>query len=649
VKVSQAVPGGRTTVSHSAGAAGRTTELDRTGPDRPGPGRTGPGRGRWVRLGWHAGLLAGYLAAGVGVTWPRAAYLTGRLPRTRDVATYVWSLQWMAHQLVHLGNPWFTTAQAAPAGVQLGFDTTLPLPAFVLAPVTLLFGPSASFTLLSVAAPGLACYAAFRAARLWLRWPGAIAAGALFGLSSMFTWQAWYHLNIGLGTIFLPLTLEAVIRLRRRPRAVTALALGLILGATLLVNQESAVVAAALAGIILAAWLVRGKAMLHRLGLAALAGVAALVVASPQLVAMLQQAVAGGATIQAGMLSRTYSLYGIGLPTMTAPSPRLRDFGLGGLASAYTYRAPMEDVATFGVTLTALALAGLLVSRRRPAVWWLAGLWAGCAALALGPTLIWGTRVFVPLAGHWHGTRVSLLLPYTWLVRLPGLAGLREADRFALLGLAAAAILAGAAVDWLAQRARTALGGLALAVAAVAAVAEAGWAGNPGAGTMPTTLPALDRPIAADHSPSIVVDIPYGLRGGVPLFGEPILPPMQLLATSDGHPRAISYTAWVPVPTVDAIRRHPFYVSLAAAQAGRRISPAAAAAASRDARRMDIGWVLVWRRNPAAVRYLTAAGFRFSYRADGVSVYRPSGRPHPRPGRAPGPRPPRTDRTADGR
>ena len=52
--------------------------------------------------------------------------------------------------------------------------------------------------------------------------PGAIAAGALFGLSSMLTWQDWYHLNIAAGTLFLPMTLEAVIRLRRRPACARA-------------------------------------------------------------------------------------------------------------------------------------------------------------------------------------------------------------------------------------------------------------------------------------------------------------------------------------------------------------------------------------------------------------------------------------------
>ena len=77
--------------------------------------------------------------------------------------------------------------------------------------------------------------------------PGAIAAGALFGLSSMLAWQDWYHLNIAAGTLFLPMTLEAVIRLRRRPGLRQGIILGLVLGASVLVNQESAVLAVLMA------------------------------------------------------------------------------------------------------------------------------------------------------------------------------------------------------------------------------------------------------------------------------------------------------------------------------------------------------------------------------------------------------------------
>ena len=573
-------------------------------------------------------LLAVYLAAGIAVTWPRVTYITGRLPRTRDVANYVWSLQWMAHQLIHLGNPWFTTHLAAPAGVQLGFDTTLPLAALIMTPVTLAFGPSAAFTVLCVVTPGLACYVMYRAARLWLAAPGAIAAGALFGLSSMLAWQAWYHLNVGLGTLFLPMALEAAVRLRRRPGRRQGIILGLVIGGAVLINQGSAVLAAALAGVILLPWLIRPGAGADpapaparvKITTVALAAVVAGVAASPQLVAMAQQKLAGGASIAPGLLTRTYGLYQVGLPTLFAPSPRLRVFGLGGLSSAaYHYSQPAETVATFGALLTVLALAGLAVGWRRGPLRWFALLWAADAALALGPSLIIGTTRHFPFPQTWHGHQLSWLMPFTWLVHLPGLAGLREADRFALLGLAGAAILAGAAVDWLSTHAKP----LVIVVAGLA-VLEAGWSGSPRVGTMATTLPALDRPIAADHSGSIVVDIPYGLRGGIPLFGSPIVAQAQLLATSDGHPRAISYTAWVPEPTVRAIRKHPFCVRLAAAQHGHRSSPAQLALARADAQRMGIGWALVWRHRPVAVRYLTAAGFRFDYRADGVSVYRPA-------------------------
>src|SRR5215471_13024032 len=99
--------------------------------------------GRWP---FHLGLLACYIAAGVAVTWPRASYLTtGRLPGNLDQSTYVWDFWWIAHQVTHLGNPWATAQLAAPVGIQLGFDTLMPLPGLLMTPITLAFGPSVSY------------------------------------------------------------------------------------------------------------------------------------------------------------------------------------------------------------------------------------------------------------------------------------------------------------------------------------------------------------------------------------------------------------------------------------------------------------------------------------------------------------------------
>ena len=203
-------------------------------------------------------LLACYLVTGLAVTWPRVSYLWGRLPDTRDVGGYVWDFWWVAHQAVHLSSPWTTSYLAAPVGSSLGYHTLMPLPGAAMAPVTLAFGPSASYNLLSILCPGLLCYLMYRAARLWLRTQfGAIAAGAFFGLSPVLAWRSWYELNLALGALFLPLALEAAVRLRRHGRARAAVALGAVLGAALLTDQESAVLATVVAGLVLLPWLLR--------------------------------------------------------------------------------------------------------------------------------------------------------------------------------------------------------------------------------------------------------------------------------------------------------------------------------------------------------------------------------------------------------
>jgi hypothetical protein len=123
---------------------------------------------------------------------------------------------------------------------------------------------------------------------------------------------------------------------------------------------------------------------------------------------------------------------------------------------------------------------------------------------------------------------------------------------------------------------------------------EAGWAAS--GRTMPTALPSVDRLISADHTHSIVVDIPFGERGGVAAIGSPIPPQALVLATSDGHPRAISYTSWVPGPTISGITGHAFYRYLIAVElSGHSLSPAQISQARADLRTLGVGWVVEWR------------------------------------------------------
>jgi hypothetical protein len=214
-------------------------------------------------------------------------------------------------------------------------------------------------------------------------------------------------------------------------------------------------------------------------------------------------------------------------------------------------------------------------------------------------------------------------MPYTWFVRIPALDAFREADRLALLGLLPAALLAGGAVEWLWRRSRPLL-----VVALALAVLEAGYSGYPRIGTVPTAIPRLDGPIAADHSGSIVVDIRFGLRGGVALYGREISPDALVLATADGHPRAVSVTSWVPARSVAAIRAHAFYGCLVNTEWGKPCDPAQVRSAGQDARRMRVGWAIVWKRTPFVYAYLRQVGFRYDYGVNGVSVYRLNRQPH---------------------
>src|SRR6266536_2471789 len=88
-------------------------------------------------------------------------------------------------------------------------------------------------------------------------------------------------------------------------------------------------------------------------------------------------------------------------------------------------------------------------------------------------------------------------------------------------------------------------------------------------------------------------------------------------ATLDGHPLAIVYVSRLPDHTVVVLRRHHFYADVMKVQRGRHITAAAVPAAAADAKRLNVGWVLVWKPvTPALHHFLAVTGFGFRYRAD---------------------------------
>jgi hypothetical protein len=246
-------------------------------------------------------------------------------------------------------------------------------------------------------------------------------------------------------------------------------------------------------------------------------------------------------------------------------------------------------------------------------------------------------------------------MPFTWFIRIPGLSSFREADRLAILGLLPAALLAGAAVNWLRYHARPLL-----VVVLVLGILEAGYSGSSKIAPMPTHYALADSLIAADHSHSVVLDLPFGIRGGIPVYGAPFFPKALVMATADGHPRSIAYTSRVPESVIKKMMSHPFYSNLVFVQHERPescpwapggsylpghqvqatgcqypvgvaplapivLSPAQLLAAGRDASRLHIGWAVVWKRNISVdqyvLTYLKDTGFRYAYRDHNVLIY----------------------------
>ena len=112
-----------------------------------------------------------------------------------------------------------------------------------------------------------------------------------------------------------------------------------------------------LAAVTLLPWLIRRPAG-ARLRVLAAGAVVALVVASPQLIAMIQQAVAGGASVSAHVLAHTGKSYGVGLYDLFAPSQRVANFGMMQTVGGQRIQHQRQVVGFHAVVRQTLHLAG---------------------------------------------------------------------------------------------------------------------------------------------------------------------------------------------------------------------------------------------------------------------------------------------------
>ena len=589
--------------------------------------------------------VVAYAALGLYAMEPLVArMLDGELYAT-DSALSAWSLWWVLEQLPRLENPWFTDDLFAPDGTRLAFHALTPLLGVVSMPLTALLGPGPTVNLLSLAAPVVGALGALRLAqRVGLGTFPAFAAGALFGFSPIFLGRTAVHVNFSWTLALMPFALLAAWRLWESRRTAHAVRLGLVTGAVALVDPLGALLTAMLLGLFGLGVLVRSRGTTRpALGLVGVAVAVAIVVASPQLYSSVEATRAGDNETNRAALAPSYRTFGTDLLAIARPNPAAHvPEGVRERMEA-TFSTALDTPATPGLVALVLAVIGLVAARRRRVVQWSAFVFVVAVAFAVGPRLavgehpLAGTDQFLgagvtPLPIEHHGVELSAIAPFTWFVQIPGFADFRVAQRFVMLFTLPVALLAGFGLRALLRSGRRWVHGAAAALL-VLAVLETGQQGELDA-TAPYERPAVYGPIAADHSDSIVVDVPLGWVTAINTAGargyviEPVL-----RATEHGHPIAYGFTNRLSDERFARLGSHPFYAGLMYEQYGGRIAwptpapppPPSPAAARADRERLGVGWAVVWpdpEVSPGVTRYLEATGFRRHPAAGGFVVYR---------------------------
>jgi hypothetical protein len=124
----------------------------------------------------------------------------------------MWALSWWPHALARGLNPFMTHYLWSPTGVNVAQGAMIPSAAIVMAPVTSLIGPIASYNILSIAGPALAALSAYLLCRrIVKRELPAVAGGYLFGFGAYEFAQLTGHLNLTLVFLF-PVMVHVALR-----------------------------------------------------------------------------------------------------------------------------------------------------------------------------------------------------------------------------------------------------------------------------------------------------------------------------------------------------------------------------------------------------------------------------------------------------
>jgi hypothetical protein len=430
-------------VSEEAAVTGLAAEVTESA-QQPAPKWTRA----WIR---HRGLaitLACYLIGAFFVTWqlwtdPAGHWQTGDV---EDVDQATWFMRYTATAIEHFRLPALvTTTMNAPHSVNLMWNTSLLLPGTIVTPVTLLFGPQVSLTVLLVIGFAGSAASMFYVLRRWqVSMLPAALGGALYGFSPALVQSGIGHYSLVLGVIP-PLMVDRVLRIatgRGRPVR-NGLWLGVLTAAQVFVSEEAlvdAIIASAIMLVVLA--VSRPREVLSRLrplaiGLGA-AAVAGGVLAGRAIWVQFHGVITrdASATVVIWYNGRWTNLGTLPYAFVT-PSRFVLFHSMRSAYSAAYYPQPTpEYLAYLGVPLIVLLLAAIVVFWR-----YLPVRVAGIACVAL-EWLGLGARQINPKAV----TLPGFLLPWTYLQHLPVISGLVP-DRLCIIADAAAAAVLAFSLD----------------------------------------------------------------------------------------------------------------------------------------------------------------------------------------------------------
>jgi hypothetical protein len=350
-------------------------------------------------------------------------------------------LAWTPYALGHGLDPFVTHAVLYPGGANLMWNTAVFLPALLVSPVTVLFGPTVAYDVLMLLAPPVTAVAGYAAFRRYAGRAGAATGGLLFAICPFFVAHAAGHLHLMLLALVPAMLLvldELVVRQRWRWQ-VTGVLLGVVAAAQLLTAEEVLAldVLVAAIGIVLLA-VTHPRSILPRLRYALAASATALVVFAALAAYPLVVQFFGPDRVEHTIHATDW--YVNDLLGVIAPAGQLVGWQWAHDVSRSWTGGPAEWNGYLGIPFLAVVLVMLAV-RRRPAVWF-------CAAMAaLTLVLSFGSRLHVDGRSSW------LPLPWTVVAKAPLLHQVLPA-RFGLyVGLFAAALMA-IAVDAVARSQR---------------------------------------------------------------------------------------------------------------------------------------------------------------------------------------------------